>query len=896
MRLLPGLIVSFLLLASSLACSPQAPSPAAAAPAGMPIAARAITDDAVTLVTLDNGMTVIVKPMRTAPVVTVRGYVHTGGMYEGTYLGTGISHLLEHLVAKGAEHEGQIKPGQKVDRVEEIGGQSNAYTSMDHTCYYISATAGKTDACIDLIADWLARPEITEEDFRREHGVVQRELELGEDKVGTVIWELHAQGLYGSHPAAVPIIGYLKPLSQLTRADVLTYHARMYVPQNMVFVVVGDVDVEAAIARCRKAFAGFARGRSPDLALPAAKPLAGLVRTVQPMPDVKDSVNRVSFQTIDLFSADLHALDLLSDVLTNGESSRLVNSLKNQKRLVTSITSSSWTPSWGIGSLTFAFRAPAARADLAQGALLDELRRVVSGGITGEELARAKKQKIAEHVYAQQTVESVGGTLAEDFLGTGDVAFSRHYVAKIQAVTAEQVLAVAKKYLTFDRMVTTRLTPPSAPAATGPATRPAQAVERTVVFDTPDGTRVVLRPTDTVGLVAMTYAVQGGLLGEDEKTNGLGTATVELSLKGTGGRNADQIAEFFDSAGGGINAECGSNTFYWQATVLKDSFPTALDILADVILRPTFPAGELDALRPQLLAAAEHVDEDSHAQLHRFFRSQFYPGNPYRLLPVGSPPVLKRLTVEQIREHHRKNVLGRPAVLTVYGNFDAEQTAAKLRTAFGGPKPERVSFPAGEARTVAPGGETHVLKVDKDQAGVMIAVPGMRVADRQDCLAINVLDTIISGYRMPGGWLHNELRGKQLVYVVHAQNAPGVQPGAFVVYAACQSEKVPEVLTVIRANLARAADYTPSQQEIDRAVNTILTADLLGSQSMAELSMQAALDELYGLGWDYRPSLAQAYRSVTPAEVLRVAKKYLSSGQVTCITTPKPDPLGPVAR
>ncbi|MCY2925815.1 MAG: pitrilysin family protein [Planctomycetota bacterium] len=882
-----------------MGCSAQPASPLASAPgasADMPIAARAITDEGVTLVTLDNGMTVIIKPMRTAPVVTVRGYVHTGGMYEGTYLGAGISHLLEHLVAKGAEHEGQIKPGQKVDRVEQIGGQSNAYTSMDHTCYYISATAGKAPACIDLIADWLARPEITEEDFRREHGVVQRELELGEDKVGTVIWELHAQGLYGSHPAAVPVIGYLKPLSQLTRADVLAYHARTYVPQNMVFVVVGDVDVEATLGRCRQAFAGFVRERSPDLSLPPVKPVAGLVRTVQPMPDVKDSVNRVSFQTIDLFHADLYALDVLSDVLTNGESSRLVHSLKNQFRLVTSISSSSWTPSWGTGSLTFAFRAPAAKADAAQRALLEALHQVVADGVTGEELARAKKQKIAEHVYAQQTVESVGESLAEDYLGTGDVAFSKNYVAKIQAVTPEQVQAAAKKYLTFDRMVTTRLTPPSPVAAAGAASKPAQAGEKTLVFDTPDGTRVILRPTDAVGLVAMTYAVQGGLLGEDAKTNGLGTATAQLSLKGAGSRTADQIAEFFDSAGGDINAECGNNTFYWQATVLKDSFAPAMDILADVILRPTFPGGELDALRPQLLAAAERIDEDAYAQLNRYFRGQFFPGKPYGLVPAGSSEVIKGITIEQIREHHRKNVLTRPAVLTVYGHFDAEQAAAKLRTAFGGPKPERVSFPAGEARAVAASGETHVLKVDKDQAGVMIGLPGMRVADRQDCLAINVLDTIISGYRMPGGWLHNELRGKQLVYVVHAQNAPGVQPGAFVVYADCQSEKLSEVLAVIRANLARAADYTPSQQEIDRAVNTILTADLLGSQSMAELSMQAALDELYGLGWDYRLSLAQAYRSVTPAEVLRVAKKYLSSGQVTCITTPKPDQAGPGPR
>jgi zinc protease len=600
-------------------------------------------------------------------------------------------------------------------------------------------------------------------------------------------------------------------------------------------------------------------------------------------------MNRLSFQTVDLLHPDLHALDVLSDILTNGESSRLVNSLKNQKQLVTAISSGSWTPAWGKGSMSFAYRAEPAKADQAEKALLEELRRVAAEGVTADELARAKKQKIAEHVYAQQTVDSVADTAAGDYLSTGDVSFSRNYVARIQAVTAEQVLAVARKYFTFDRMVVTQLTPAARQEAAAPTSRPGQAADRTVVFNTPDGTRVILHSTDTVGLVSMTYAVQGGLLAEEAKTNGLGTAMTELSLRGAGARTADQIAAFFDSAGGAIGAECGSNTFYWQGTVLQDSFDTALDIFADVIRRPTFAAKELEVLRPQLLAAAERVDEDAHRQLDRYFRQKFFPGKPYGLLPVGKAEVIKEATVEQVRRHHRLNVLGRPAVLAIYGRFDAAKAAQKLRAVFAGPKAAGQPLPQGERRVVADKGERHVLKIEKEQAGIMIGLPGMRVADRQDVLAINVLDTILSGYHLPSGWLHNELRGKRLVYEVHAYNSAGLQPGAFIVYAFCQPEKVTEVLAIVRANLAKAAGYTPTQQEVARAVNTILTADLLGAQSMAELSMQAALDELYGLGYDYRNRLAEAYRAMTPEDILRVARKYIALPYVTCVTTPRPE-------
>ena len=162
----------------------------------------------------------------------------------------------------------------------EIGGQSNAYTSLDKTCYYIAASSSKTMACVDLIADWLARPDITAKDLQREHGVVQREQEMRKDNPTRQMWYAHTADLFRSHPAAVPVIGYAAPLRKLTLRDVKAYHSRMYVPQNMVFCVVGDVDAAAVVKRVCKAFAGFERGNRPDTALPPVPSVSSSRRTV----------------------------------------------------------------------------------------------------------------------------------------------------------------------------------------------------------------------------------------------------------------------------------------------------------------------------------------------------------------------------------------------------------------------------------------------------------------------------------------------------------------------------------------------------------------------------------------------------------------------------------------
>ena len=223
---------------------------------------------------LSNGLVAIVRENHAAPVVCVKAYVRAGGLYEREWLGCGLSHLCEHLVAQESVHHptgGTTVSLRNAPRslIKEIGGQANAYTSMDHTCYHISAASSKTLKCLDFIIGQLAHPNITLEDFRREHGVVMRELEMGKDDPVRQMWYAHADNLFGTHPAAVPVIGYKTPLSKLKMKDVLAYIKRMYVPQNIIVVIAGDVDTTRVLNHIVKLSQGWKRGRTPDLSLPA---------------------------------------------------------------------------------------------------------------------------------------------------------------------------------------------------------------------------------------------------------------------------------------------------------------------------------------------------------------------------------------------------------------------------------------------------------------------------------------------------------------------------------------------------------------------------------------------------------------------------------------------------
>ncbi|KKK69524.1 hypothetical protein LCGC14_2933180, partial [marine sediment metagenome] len=215
-----------------------------------------------------------------------------------------------------------------------------------------------------------------------------------------------------------------------------------------------------------------------------------------------------------------------------------------------------------------------------------------------------------------------------------------------------------------------------------------------------------------------------------------------------------------------------------------------------------------------------------------------------------------------------------------------ERAVRKLFAPMSGPDNP---VPEVSARKVDPDGELFVHPTKLKGAGVIVAAPGMRLTDVKDRLAMSVLDTVISGYRLPRGWLHSELRGRKLVYVVHAYNWAGLIPGVFLTYAQCEPKNAKLVAGIITEKLRQTLTHQFTRQEVDEAINMILTAELLANQSMGSLGMQAALDELYGFGFDFRKSYEKRLRAVTPAEVSRVARKYLAGGYVTTVVTPAPE-------
>ena len=224
--------------------------------------------------TLDNGLTVLIEEKHANPVVAVQVFVRTGSIYEQEYLGSGISHFFEHIIHGGTTGTRSEEDSRRL--LEAIGNSSNAYTTVDHTAYYINTTTQHWRTAVELLADWMLHSSIAPEEFEREKGVVQRELEQNLDNPEQMLAQIAMETRFQVHPVRYPVIGYKELVQKVSRDDLVRYYQRMYTPNNMLLVVVGDVQVPDVLAHIRETFGPGNAGHYPPSACPKSpRSLAG---------------------------------------------------------------------------------------------------------------------------------------------------------------------------------------------------------------------------------------------------------------------------------------------------------------------------------------------------------------------------------------------------------------------------------------------------------------------------------------------------------------------------------------------------------------------------------------------------------------------------------------------
>ena len=831
--------------------------------------------NSVTLATLSNGLTVIVQENHVAPVATVRCYVkNTGSAFEGRHLGAGLSHVLEHVVAGGSTSRRTEKEIEQI--IDRFGGATNAFTSNNMTAYFIDCPSKDVSTCIELIADSMQRIVFEPSEFERELKVVRRELSDGETNRARVQWKLLNQTVYTTHPVRHPVIGYLDVLNSTTNDTIVDFYRERYVPNNQVFVVVGDVDTDKVLAEVAEQFAGTKRAPETVVAMPEEPEQLAPREAIHEMDGSTYDI-AVAWPTVKLSHRDLYALDVAAYILTEGDSSRLVRRLKYDEQLALAVRSASYTPFFVRGWFGVFAIAPPDRWEKLSDEILKEVYGLRDELVSEEELEKAKKQKAAELVFGQQTVQQMADGLGRSYVSTGDPLFDEQYVKGIQGVTAEQIREVARKYFRPERMNRVVIAPPGG--------SPKEVAEDETKTETeikavkmPNGLRVLVRRVSHLPMVNIQAYVIGGGLFDTPETAGRCSLVAAMLDKGTKDLTAQDVAGYFDSVGGRIRFNAGRSTLYGSATVLSDDFPKAAAIFADCFIKPTFPEEEFVKVKTLALGAIERRRADPQQEISEFFYDNLPADSPYHVLQGGKKETVEPLTVDDLRKVHGELFVPENMLVTVFGDVDPEAALKIVAEKFGNlPKAknfEPISFDRNNAipKTI----DKH-LQTGKQTGMIMMGYPGVSIRNEKDYAAMVLLDAITSGYSYPGGWLHNELRGEGLVYYVHALQITGPAPGYFVVISQVAPDKIEEAVSRIQKNLEKAKAGEITDEEFERSKEMVVALHAQQNTSISGQAQQAALDDLYGLGYNYDKTFDKRIGAVTKEDVITVANKYLKN-------------------
>jgi zinc protease len=869
---------------------------------------------------LRNGMTVIVKRIP-SPAVAVRGYCLTGGVYEGKWLGGGLSHLLEHLVAGGSNSRRTETENKNL--LQRIGNESNAYTTDDHTAFFVNTTTPHMEEAVDLVTGWMLGAQITVPEYRREYQVVQRELERGKGMPDQVFWNLFSMNRYHVSPARVPTIGYQEVIQGLSRDDVYSYYQLAYQPNNIVFVVVGDIDPEEMLAAVRRNVADAKPGRAFSHDIAPEPPVVAPRTLVATFPNLGPARVDLAFPSVREDNTDMYALDLLATIVGGGESAVLVQDVRDQRQLVSGIGCSDWTPSYVDGSFMIDFQCDADKVQAASSAILADIAAVRDQPIDADRIARAKTEMRMARLKQLQTSEDVAASLATDFFLTGDAHFSDRYVDRVAAITTEQLQAAARKYLDPGKLITTVLLPSEAVGAGGlaraedlirpgtatdssPQAGGAEAVGPSAVqrFVLGNGTVLLTKRFTTTPLVSVRMYSLGGVTAEDSSTNGLGNLAMDLLPRGTATRSAEQIAEYFDSIGGDLEATCGNNTWVWAMSCSKEDLPAAMAVYADMVQHPAFSDAELDKMKRRVAARIAAQDAEWHDRAFRFFKKEFYgpDHSPYQFVPVGTIENVNAFTADQVKQWYAQKVLTAPRVLAIYGDVSADQARELAETLLGGgdnvPPPQSHPLAAATATPDTATPFVNVLKVevkktDQGPASIAIGFKSASVLGEAGEAAATRAYTLAAGFGYPTGYIFETLRGLGISYEAAAYDSPGrgpELPGCMLAYAACDAGKVNQATQLMLMNMARLQG-TDADMQADwfaRSRELISTADALEHETPDSQAERGALDELLGLGFDYHDKFNQQVNDVTLDQVRTYARTRLRDCIVT-ICTPDPD-------
>ena len=825
-----------------------------------------------TVETLPNGLTLILDPDPTAPVVSAQIWVETGSMHEDRFLGSGLSHFLEHMVFKGTR---DYDADELADTVQAAGGHWNAYTSFDRTVYYIDGPSDSLAVFLKCLSGLVFFPVIPESEFEKEKDVIRREIDMGLDDPDNASSRLLFSTAFQIDPRRHPVIGHRHLFDAITHENLVTYHRERYTTDRCFAVISGDFDADQTRELITTLTAECLHGCGRDPLVAADPPQVGPrhARNTFAIPTSRISL---AWKSPALDHPDSPAFDVLAAMLGRGRASLLHRTLREERGLALEISSFSWNGPSREGLFAVSADADPTKRDALIEAIHQELATLHTEDLE-EDLAKAKRQIAASQFRSLTTASGRASDLASNWHEARDLDFTRRHVAAIQSVTAQDIRRAAAR-LTDERLTLTILDPldAAAPSRVGKIHRQREDIG---VHRLSNGLQIALLPDHRVPLVQLQAAVRAGLPSETPENSGLNQLLASTLPKGSATRSAQEIALTLESLGAAISASAGNNALLVQAGGLAPDLATIAAVFSEILVAPSLPDEAITREKASQLAALEESLCDPLHAGFRALRHGAFAGTGYGLDSLGSLETLPTLDRAALLAHHARHFNASNIALAVAGDFETNQLLDILN--------ENLSkLPSGQAWPVPSGtlGNGDItVHLPKKQAVIAIGFHGTGVSS-PDRHALAMIQEYAADMAGP---LFSRIREELgLAYQVGATQFLGYDTGLFTFYLATAPEQAEFARQELMQEIRKIAAAGIPDEAFDRVRATVLSGLAIQQQSFSHTARHAALDLLFGHPADQHRKMPAIYQALTPSQVRETAARIFSTTPTSATVLP----------
>ena len=848
---------------------------------------------------LPNGLTLLIHEDHKAPLVAVNIWYHVGSKDERPGR-TGFAHLFEHLMFNGSENHNDefFRP------LEAVGASKmNGTTWFDRTNYFQNVPTSALDLALWLESDRMGHllGAINKEKIDEQRGVVLNEKRQGENQPYGKVDDFIAAATYPpGHPYSWTSIGSEADLNAASVEDVKQWFSEHYGAANAVLVIAGDVDPAVVRQKVEHYFGDIPPGPPRTRAQAWTAKMSGTKRAV--MQDRVPQARIFKVWNVPGFcERDTNLLSLASDVLGGGKTSRLYQRLVYRDRIATQVSAGMGPFEIGSQFQIDAMVAPGTDPALVERAIDEELTRFLREGPTAAEMARVRTAVEADFVRGLERIDGFGGksaTLAEYEVYCGSADWYKREFEWITRATTAEVQAVARQWLDDGQFVLEVQPLPDFEAAKSGADRSKlPAVSEPPALELPplqrarlsNGIEVILAERHAAPVVHVALMFDAGHAADPRERPGTAKMTLDMLDEGAGSRDTLGVARRKEELAAEIGAQSNLDTSFIMLNALKARLPESLDLLADLVRRPHFPADELARLRAQRLAAIQQEKSQPQGMATRVYPSLIYgPDHPYggTRSGNGTEASVQAMTVDDLRRFQADWLRPDRARVLVVGDTTLAAVQPMLERAFGDWKPAAGARPEKNIATVPVPSAPRVFLVNKRDAGQTLLL-GAHLAPPitdPDEVAMSLASSVLGG--LFTSRLNMNLReDKHWSYGASTQIGSSRGQRPFVVFTQVQADRTADSLQEIVTELDRiTGDKGPiTGVELKQAADNLVVGLPGENETSAELASSYLTILQFGLKDSYYNDLVPLAQAMNETQVNAAARKLIHPEQMTWV-------------